>query len=158
MFLIIIYHFLTVQSLLTSCSVLQQFLIPFFLPHFQVVVPIPLHPARPPILWGLKYLKGKVHLPLLRPNKEVLCCVCVRDLGPSSVCCLVGGSVSESSQKSRFVETVGLPMGLSSSSTSSSLSLIQPQGSLTSHHRLCIISMRFCLSHLLIGPLRGQPC
>jgi hypothetical protein len=40
------------------------------------------------------------------------------------------------SQETRFVETAGLPMGLPSSSTSSSLSLIKPQGSQTSDHWL----------------------
>jgi hypothetical protein len=44
--------------------------------------------------------------------------------------------VSERSQGSRLVETVGLPMGLPSSSASSSLSLTQPQGSLASVHWL----------------------
>ena len=39
----------------------------------------------------------------------------------ASVCCLVGGSVSEISQDSRRVETAGLPMLLPSSSASSNL-------------------------------------
>ena len=41
-------------------------------------------------------------------------------------CCLVGGSVSGSSQGSRLVETAGLPMGLPSPSSPSILPLIQP--------------------------------
>ena len=65
---------------------------------------------------------GLVHLLSLRPDQAVLCCICVRGLISASVCCLVG------SQGSRLVETADLPMGLPSSSTSSSLSVIQPQG------------------------------
>ena len=66
----------------------------------------------------------------------------------AGVCCLVGGPVSESSQGFRLVETAGLPMGSPSSTTSSSLSLVQPQGSLTSVHWLGV-SICFCLSCLL---------
>ena len=43
----------------------------------------------------------------LRPDKAVLCFLCV--------CSLVGGLVSGSSQGSRWVDTVGFPMGFSSS-------------------------------------------
>jgi hypothetical protein len=64
--------------------------------------------------------------------------------------------VSERSQESGLVETAGLPMGLPSSSASSILPLIQPQGSLASVHWLGV-SICFCLSQLLVGPLRGQP-
>jgi hypothetical protein len=53
-------------------------------------------------------------------------------VGLALECCLVGGSVSERSQWSRLVETDGLPMGPPFSSASSSLSLIQPQGSFMS--------------------------
>jgi hypothetical protein len=59
-------------------------------------------------------------------------------------------------QGSGLVETAALPMGLPSSSTSSSFSLVQPQGSLTSDCWLSV-SICICLSQLLIGPLRGQP-
>jgi hypothetical protein len=38
----------------------------------------------------------------------VLCCICVGDIITASICCLVGGSVSEHSQESRSVETAGL--------------------------------------------------
>ena len=51
------------------------------------------------------------------------------------------------SQGSRFVETVGLPMGLHSSWCSSSLSLIQLQGCLTSDHWFGCEYL--CLSHWL---------
>ena len=81
-------------------------------------------------------------------TEVVLRCMC-RGL----VCCLVGGSVSERSQGSRLVETAGLPMG-SSSSASSSLSLIQPQESLASVG----LGICACFSQLLVGPLRGLPC
>ena len=38
-------------------------------------------------------------------------------LGPGPVCCLVGGSVSGSSQRSKLVETTGLPIGSPSSAS-----------------------------------------
>jgi hypothetical protein len=44
--------------------------------------------------------------------------------------------VSEQSQRSRLVEIARLPMGSLSTSSSSSFSLIQPQGSLASVHWL----------------------
>jgi hypothetical protein len=75
---------------------------------------------------------------------------------PASVCCLVGGLVSERSWGSRLGETTGLPIG-STSSLPSSISLIQPQESPTSVHWLSV-SICICLSQLHIGPLRGQPC
>jgi len=66
--------------------------------------------------------------------------------------------VSEKSQVSRLVETAaGLPVGLPSFSASSSLSIIQPQGSLTSVHWLGI-NICLCLSQLLVGACRGQSC
>jgi hypothetical protein len=65
--------------------------------------------------------------------------------------------MSERSQGSRSVETAGLPMRLPFSSASSSLSLIQPQGSPASVHWLGV-SICVCLSHLLVEPLRKQPC
>jgi hypothetical protein len=77
-----------------------------------------------------------MHLLLLRPDQVVLCCICVRGLVSAGVCCLVGDSVSERSQGSRLVETAGLPLGLPSSSASSSFYLIRPQGSLVSVHWL----------------------
>ena len=79
-------------------------------------------------------------------------------LGPASACCLVGGHLSKISQGSSLVETAGLSMGLfSSSSASSSLSLVQPQRTLT----LVLWLGRniwVCFSQLLVGPPRGQPC
>ena len=65
---------------------------------------------------------------------------------------LVGGSVSERSLGSRLVETVDLPMGSPSSSTSSSLSLFQPQ---TSVHWLGI-SICVHLGQLLVGLSEGR--
>ena len=65
--------------------------------------------------------------------------------------------MSDKSQGSRSVETVGLPMGPPSSSASSSFSPIQPQGSLVSVHWLGI-NICVSLSQLLVGHLRGQPC
>jgi len=78
-------------------------------------------------------LKGLVHFLSLSPDQAVLCCICVRSLISAGVCSLVGGSVSERSQGSRSVD---LPMGLPSSSASSSFSPVQPQGSPTSVHWL----------------------
>ena len=82
----------------------------------------------------------------------------VGELGPASVCCLVGGSVSERSQGSGLAETARLPMGLLSSIPF----LFQPfpnstTGSSTSVQCLAV-SICICLSQLLVGPLRGQPC
>ena len=54
---------------------------------------------RPPLPWGLKFSRTK-YIPL-KPDQAVLCCTCARGLGPAYVCCLVGGSVSGSSQGSR---------------------------------------------------------
>lgn len=51
-----------------------------------------------------------MHLLLLGPDQTVHCHLCARGLGPAAVCCLVGVSVSRSSQVSRSAETAGLPM------------------------------------------------
>jgi hypothetical protein len=79
-------------------------------------------------------------------------CVCLG--GAASICCLVYNSVSERSQRSGLVKTAGLPMGSPSSSTSSSLSLLQPPGSPTSVQWLDV-NICICFSQLLVGPLRG---
>jgi hypothetical protein len=63
--------------------------------------------------------------------------------------------VSERSQGSKLVETAGLPMGSPSSTTSSSLSLIQPQGSLASVHQLGI---SICICLRLTRTLNTNPC
>jgi hypothetical protein len=65
------------------------------------------------------------------------------------------GSMSERSQRSRLVETVGLLIGSPSSSDSSSLFLIQPQGSSTSVHWL---DVKICIEllQLLFGLFREQ--
>jgi hypothetical protein len=78
------------------------------------------------------------------------------ELVSAGVCCLVSGSVSEKSRNSRSVETAVLPMWPLSSSTSS-FSLIQPQGSPDSIHWF---GVNICtwLSQLLVGPFRGQSC
>jgi hypothetical protein len=49
-----------------------------------------------------------------------LCCICLR---LASLCCLIGGLVCEWSQRSRLVNTVGLPIRVPCSSASSSVSL-----------------------------------
>lgn len=65
-----------------------------------------------------------MHLLSLRPGQAVLYYICVSDLRPASVRCLIGGSVFERFQGSGLVDTAGLPMGSLSSSASSSISLI----------------------------------
>lgn len=83
----------------------------------------------------------------------------VRGLRSASVCWLLGASVSDRSQGSMFVETAGLSMWLpSSSSTSSSLFLIQSQRSLSSEHWLGVSTSASvnCLLELLEGSLRPQ--
>lgn len=89
------------------------------------------HPTdRPPHSLGPQYSPGL--------GQSVLCCICVQDLGPAPICFLVGGSVSDRSQKCGLVETAHLPMGLPASSASSKLSLILPQGSPTSVQWLAV--------------------
>ena len=62
----------------------------------------------------------------MNTDLEVLYCMCVGGLISAGVCCLVGGSVSEISQRSGLVETAGLLMGSLSILVSSILPLIQP--------------------------------
>jgi hypothetical protein len=133
----------------TSQSTFPQSLIPFFLACFQEVAPT--HTSSYPT--RLPYSEApQVSLLPIRLFQKVLCYICVEGYRPASICCMVGDSMSERSQGSRLVETAGLPMGLASSSPSSSLFLIQPQGS-----PAWILSICFCLSQLLVGPLRRQP-
>lgn len=79
-----------------------------------------------------------MHLLSLRPGQAVLCCMCVQSLISANICCLVGGSVFEGSQRFRLSEIAGLLMGLPTSSASSSLSLVQAQRSQDSVHWLGI--------------------
>ena len=58
-------------------------------------------------------------------DKAALCYIFAGGLGPACVCALVGGLVSGSSQGSRLVDTVGLPMGLPSPSAPSALPLTE---------------------------------
>ena len=92
----------------------------------------------------------------LRPDQVIFGYICVRGLRPASLCCLIDGLVSERSQASKLDETVGFPME-SLFSTSFSFSLIQPLGSQTSVHWLCL-NICICHCQLLVGLLRGQPC
>jgi hypothetical protein len=92
--------------------------------------PPPLYPPTSPphtipcilLPWGIKSLQDGVYPLPLRPDQAVLCYICVSGHGPAHVCSLVGGLVSGSSQGSRLVDTIGLPMGLPSSSAPSILS------------------------------------
>ena len=98
-------------------------------PHLCLQEDISLSPQLSPLLGASNLLR--VYLLPLRPDEAILCCMCVGGLLPASVCCLVGVSLSERSCTSMFVKTAVFPVGWPSSSTSSSLSLIQPQGSQT---------------------------
>ena len=89
----------------------------------------------------------------LSQDLAILCCRRVGDVISAGVSCLVGGSVSESSQVPRLVDTAGVLIGLPCSSSSSRFSLIQPQRSSASVHWLGInISIWLsCLWHLSEG-------
>lgn len=102
------------------------------------------------VSWGLSSL---LHLLPLRPDHAM--CQVPRTSSPM----LPGWwlPVSGSSLGSGFVETANLPMGSLSLLASSILPLIQPQGALTSVQRLCV-SICLCLTQMLVGPLKGQPC
>jgi len=108
---------------------------PFLPSPLQEDVPILPHPtisARIPYSLGPCISKVKCifsHWGQMRQSSAVYVSVALDQL--VSVSCLVGGSESKRSQGPRFVETAGLPMRSPSSSTSSSFSLIQPQGSPT---------------------------
>lgn len=91
-----------------------------------------------------------MHLFWLNPNHAVLCCVCVGSLISLGVCCLVGCTVFERSQGSRWIETAGSPKGKPSSSASSSFFLIQPQGSAAS---VVSLGVALCIWHFqMIDP------
>ena len=107
---------------------LPQFLIPFFFP----LSPRGCPPTRPPYTLGPQISRelGTSSPTEARPSNPLLY-LYWGGLRPALVCCLVDGSASGRSQDSGLVDTAGLSMG-PSSSASSSLPLIQPQGSLTS--------------------------
>jgi hypothetical protein len=98
-----------------------------------------------------------VHPLPLRSDKAALCYTCASGLGPESVCSLVGGSVSGSSQGCRLVETAGLPVGLPSLSAPFFLPLTLSQGSPNSAQWLAL-TICICVSQLLILLLGGQLC
>ena len=52
----------------------------------------------------------------LRADRAALCYTCAWSLRPVCVCSLVGGSVPESFQGFRLINTVGLPVGFPSPS------------------------------------------
>jgi hypothetical protein len=113
------------------------------------------HYARPPYNLEPQVFGGLGAFSFTEARPVIFCCICIRGLRSANVCCLVVAQVPETYWGSRFFETVGHPMLLSS--TSSSLSLIQLHDYSTSNH--CFgVSICFCLNHLLIGPPRGQTC
>ena len=83
---------------------------------------------------------------------------CWGDLGPAGVCFLVGGLVCGSSQGSRLVDTVGLPMGLPSPSIPSILPLTLPQGSSTFLTNTWLWVSASVSVSCWVELLRGQPC
>jgi hypothetical protein len=84
-------------------------------------IPPPPSPRGCPHSLGPQVSQGVGHfsLTLARPGRSLLYMY-----EAACICSLVDGSVSERSQESRLVETAGLPMGLPSSSASSSFSNI----------------------------------
>jgi hypothetical protein len=130
-FSLLFIYFFTFQLLTPSRSTLLRFFIPFLL--FPLQEDVPYHtPTRPPhsLVPQVSLELGTSFLTEVRSDS--LCYICVQDLIQASVCCQVGGIFSERSQVSRLVETAGIPMVLPSYLASSSLFLIQPQGSPTS--------------------------
>jgi hypothetical protein len=73
------------------------------------------------VSWGL----GTSSSAEARPGGPLIY-IYVGRLGPAPVCCLVGGSVSQSSLGSRLVETASIHMGSPSSFASSFHPLIPP--------------------------------
>ena len=123
--------FFTVQSL--SLSILHPTTSHSSSPCPRICLPTPPDFPTP---WGHKSLKGQVPFLSLRlGHQEFLCYMCILGLIQASVCCLVGGSVSERSWGSRLVETAGPPIGQPSSASSSFL-LIQTRRSPASVHWL----------------------
>ena len=98
---------------------------------------------------------GESSLIEIRPGSPLL--YMCQGIGTACVCQQVGSSLSERSKESWLVESACFPMGSPSSSSASTHFLIQQQGSQTSVHWLGV-SICVCLSQLLVGPLREQPC
>lgn len=73
----------------------------FFLPCLQEDALPNSSPPDLPMTRAPKSLYGSVNLLSLRPDQAVICCICARGLGPTSVRCWVGSSVSEKSQGSQ---------------------------------------------------------
>jgi hypothetical protein len=91
--------------------------------HIHLLMPTHLPIPSIPLPWDTKSPQDLVHPLSLGPDKAVLCFICAGGHGPAHVCSLV---VSGSSEGSRLVDTVGLPMGLPSPPTPSVLSLTLP--------------------------------
>ena len=106
---------------------------------------------------GASSLMGWVPLLSLRPVQAVLCCIYDGGLTSAGISYLVGGWVSERFWWFNSVKTEGLPMGLPSSSASSSFSPVEPWGSLASLHWLGA-SICTWIFDLHVRTRRGQPC
>ena len=100
-------------------SPLQDFFTSFIpLPLFVwegVPPPCPFHsPITNLLSWGHQVCTGLGESSPLMPDKVDICYLCTRGHGLANVCSLAGELVSESSQGSKLVDTVGLPMVLPS--------------------------------------------
>ena len=102
----------------------------------------PPHSMGPPVSWGL----NASSLTEARPGSTLL----YVSLGCHGVCCMVGGTVSERSQRFSSVETYSLPMSPHSSSASISFFPSQLEGSPASVHWLGAI---ICIFQLIVEPL-----
>lgn len=106
------------------------------------------HYARPPYNLEPQVFGGLGAFSFTEARPVIFCCICIRGLRSANVCCLVVAQVPETYWGSRFFETVGHPMLLSS--TSSSLSLTQPKGSPTPDHWLGV-SISFSICSFSVG-------
>jgi hypothetical protein len=111
----------------------------------------PPHSLGPQVSWVLSSLtESRSSSPLWYICWGLHICWCMLPGWWLSVWAILGGF-----GRDRLVKTIGLPIGLPSSSASSSFPLIQPLGSEVSVHWLGI-NIYIWLFQLLAGPFRGQ--
>ena len=95
---------------------------------------LPIHPSTHPHLmstsiplpWGIKFLRIKHILSHWGQTINPVLHMCEGGHRRAHICSLVGGLVCESSEGSRLVDSVGLPMGLQSLPATSVLPLTLP--------------------------------
>jgi hypothetical protein len=123
------------------------------LPHSH---PCPPHPHQPSHSWGEQVSTGLSTLFSPTEARQGSLHIC---LGPQISPCMLPGFwlIFCSSEGSRLVDIVVLPMGLQSPSA---LSLLPPTFSYWSQTSIqwLTVSICICLSQLLVEPLWGQPC